>query len=68
MAVTINQEQRDAIWADVELNHTALSDIEMGFRHGDSDDFCSPAPGIQAVRHRPRDSAVALPMLGARRG
>jgi hypothetical protein len=39
MAITINQEQRDAIWADIELNHSGISDIEMGFTHGDSDDF-----------------------------
>jgi hypothetical protein len=39
MAITINQEQRDVIWADIKLDHSALSDIEMGFTHGDSDEF-----------------------------
>ena len=40
MTITINQEQRDAIWADIELNHNSgLSDINMAFIHGDDADF-----------------------------
>ena len=39
MAVTINQEQRDAIWADIELNHGgAFGDVHSAFRNGDDDD------------------------------
>jgi hypothetical protein len=37
MAITINQEQRDAIWADIQLDHTALDDLEKCLSHGQTD-------------------------------
>jgi hypothetical protein len=37
MAITINQEQRDAIWADIQLDHTALSDLAGCLRRGQAD-------------------------------
>jgi hypothetical protein len=39
MAITINQQERDAIWADIQLNHTGLDDLNMAFIHGDRADF-----------------------------
>jgi hypothetical protein len=37
MAITITQHQRDTLWRDIQLDHTALSDVEKCLVLGDAE-------------------------------